>query len=285
MKNDKSIHTDIRKIYEVRYSALKWILVTSFGYLGFNNAKFGRIDAHIAVCAFDRQVLLLAARIAERLGFRVLHGIVDSLWIKKETKSSDNDGSKLVDEKKAKENDSVDYLQLKEAIEQQTGLKVSFEGIYKWIAFITSKQNDILPVPNRYFGAFEDGNKLKIRGIEARRHDTPIFFSKFQNEILEIMATGNTITEVIALMPKVKTIFQKYVGILKERKVPLEQLIFTKRLSKDYNEYQIKRNTVESSAINLLANEGKSLKAGELLRYIITDFYQRYSKIRVFLMS
>ena len=117
LKNDKSIPTDIRKIYEVRYSALKWILVTSFGYLGFNNAKFGRIDAHIAVCAFDRQVLLQAARIAESHGFRVLHGIVDSLWIKKETKSSDNDGSKLVDEKKAKENDSVDYLQLKEAIE------------------------------------------------------------------------------------------------------------------------------------------------------------------------
>jgi hypothetical protein len=30
-------------------NSLKWILVTSFGYLGFNNAKFGRIDAHIAV--------------------------------------------------------------------------------------------------------------------------------------------------------------------------------------------------------------------------------------------
>ena len=65
---------------------LKWVLVTSFGYLGFNNAKFGRIDAHIAVCAFDRQVLLQAAKIAERLGFRVLHGIVDSIWIKKEQK-------------------------------------------------------------------------------------------------------------------------------------------------------------------------------------------------------
>ena len=63
------------------------------------------------------------ARIAESHGFRVLHGIVDSLWIKKETKSSDNDGSKLVDEKKAKENDSVDYLQLKEAIESKQDLK------------------------------------------------------------------------------------------------------------------------------------------------------------------
>ncbi|HEY7078851.1 MAG TPA: hypothetical protein VH500_04055 [Nitrososphaeraceae archaeon] len=37
---------------------------------------------------------------------------------------------------------------------------------------------------------------------------------------------------------------------------------------------------MESSAINLLANEGKSLKAGELLRYIITDFYQKSSIIR-----
>ncbi len=135
-----------------------------------------------------------------------------------------------------------------------------------------------MPVPNRYFGAFEDGNKLKIRGIEARRHDTPL--SKFQNEILEIMATGNIINEVIALMPKVKDTFKKYVMILKERNVPLEQLIFTKRLSKDYSKYQIKRNTVEGSAINLLASEGKTLKAGELLRYIITDFYQKSSTIR-----
>ena len=56
----------------------------SFGYLGFNNTKFGRIDAHIAVCAFDRQIVLQAARIAERHCFKVLRGIVDSLWIKKE---------------------------------------------------------------------------------------------------------------------------------------------------------------------------------------------------------
>jgi DNA polymerase-2 len=281
-KSCSSSSFELKSIYDARYSILKWVLVTSFGYLGFNNAKFGRIDAHIAVCAFDRQIMLQTAKIAERLGFRVLHGIVDSIWIKKEEhKNNDDDGNKLtVDKMKTKENDKADYLQLKEVIEQQTDFKVSFEGIYKWIAFINSKQNDILPVPNRYFGAFEDGNKLKIRGIEARRHDTPIFFSKFQNEILEIMATGNTINEVIALMPKVKDTFKKYVMILKERKVPLEQLIFTKRLSKDYSEYQIKRNTVESIAINLLANEGKSLKAGELSRYIITDFYQRYSRIR-----
>ena len=72
-----------REIYDARQNSLKWILVTSFGYLGFNNAKFGRIDAHIAVCAFDRQILLQAVKIAERHGFRVLDGIVDSIWVKR----------------------------------------------------------------------------------------------------------------------------------------------------------------------------------------------------------
>jgi DNA polymerase-2 len=280
--NSGSNNSKLKAIYDARYSILKWVLVTSFGYLGFNNAKFGRIDAHIAVCAFDRQVILQTAKIAERRGFRILHGIVDSIWVKKEKEESYDYGIEVKKRKRSDHNDDnyADYLQLKKAIGQQTGFKVSFEGIYKWIAFVSSKQNDILPVPNRYFGAFEDGNKLKIRGIEARRHDTPPFFSKFQNELLEIMASGSTINEVIVLMPKVRDIFQKYVRLLKERNVPLEQLIFTKRLSKDYSEYQIKRNTVESSAINLLHKEGKSLKAGELLRYIITDFYQRSSTTR-----
>ena len=80
-------------VYDARQSALKWILVTSFGYLGFNNAKFGRIDAHIAVCAFGRQILLKAAKIAERYGFRVLHGIVDSIWVKRKEEGWNNNNN------------------------------------------------------------------------------------------------------------------------------------------------------------------------------------------------
>ena len=88
-------NSELKSIYDARYSVLKWVLVTSFGYLGFNNAKFGRIDAHIAVCAFDRQILLQTAKIAEKHGFRVLHGIVDSIWVKKSRRRTMTDGSKL----------------------------------------------------------------------------------------------------------------------------------------------------------------------------------------------
>lgn len=261
-----SLPQDLKPIYDSRQNALKWILVTSFGYLGFNNAKFGRIDAHIAVCAFDRQILLRAAKIVERYGFRVLHGIVDSIWIKK----------KKNDAIPGKKQEEYDYLRLKEHIEKETGFEISFEGIYKWIAFVHSKVNANLPVPNRYFGVFENGS-IKVRGIEARRHDTPHFFSKFQQEILAIMAEGNNINEVKALMPKVRQTFQKYLRLLKDRNVPIEELVFTKQLSKDSNKYQINRNTIENDALHQLEMEGQYLKAGQLLRYIITNYYGKHS--------
>jgi DNA polymerase, archaea type len=266
----------LRTIYDARQNSLKWILVTSFGYLGFNNAKFGRIDAHIAVCAFARKILLQAAKIAERHGFRVLHGIVDSLWIKKRN-SEDNNSD---------DDDNYDgYVSLKESIEKETGFAISFEGIYKWIAFTHSKTNSLLPVPNRYFGVFDDGS-LKIRGLEARRHDTPILFSKCQNEILKIMAAGNNIREVkVLLMPKVTDTFQKYCQLLKQGKVPLEELVFSKRLSKDSNEY-LTRNTIENDVLAQLAMEGKHLKAGQILKYVMTDYYTKhYSKRRAMLVE
>ncbi len=249
-----------KQVYEARQGSLKWILVTSFGYLGYSNSKFGNIDAHIATCAFDRQVLLKAVRVAESSGFRVLHGIVDSIWVVKQDAARE------------------DYLKLKEAIEQNTGFPISFEGIYKWIAFIHSKRSrrsKHTPVPNRYFGVFEDddddGSGLKVRGLEMRRRDNPPFFDKFQTEVLKVIAKGDTIEEVRMLMPQVKAVLNKYVQLLKDREVPLQELVFTKQLSKNSDSYVV--NTIENTALRQLAAEGRMLRAGEILQYIITDYY------------
>src|SRR6478736_1583401 len=264
-KNKKNATTDpnLKKIFGARQTALKWVLVTSFGYLGFNNAKFGRIDAHIAVCAFDRQILLQAIRIAERHGFGILHAIVDSIWIYK---------------KKEKDKYESNCLKLKDAIEQETGFDISLEGVFKWIAFLPSKSNDMAGVPNRYFGVYEDGT-LKIRGIESRRHDTPSFLSNYQQIILNIMAEANNVRDTRRILPMIKDVFQMHIRQLKERKVPLDELIFTKRISKNSNEYE-NRNTIENNALSRLCEEGKSLKAGQILKYIITDYYRRNSKKR-----
>jgi len=254
-KNLKNKTSDpiLKDIYDKRQSALKWILVTSFGYLGFSNAKFGRIDAHIAVCAFARNILSQTMHIAEDMNFDVLHGIVDSIWVKK------RDGVAI-----------NDYTNLKETIKKETGFDVSFEGVYKWIAFLPSEINSHIPVLNRYFGVFEDGT-IKTRGIEGRRHDTPDFLVQCQNEILEILAQGNSIQDI--KQNKLSLIIKKIkdnLSLLKYRKVEPESLVFTKLLSKDYNQYHT-RNTLENSAIKQLELNGEYLKAGQILQYVIME--------------
>lgn len=264
-KNNVTLNNKIKNCYNKRQAALKWILVTSFGYLGFNNSKFGRIDAHIAVCAFARSIILQTSKIAESHEFDVIHGIVDSIWIKKrddKKKNNNNDN-----------NDIQDYLNLKKDIENKTGFQISFEGIYKWIVFDSSKKNPELPALNRYFGVFED-NTIKFRGMEARRHDTPPLFIKFQNELLQTMSEANNIKEIVLLLPLLENIYNKYRYAIFSKKVFYMDLIFTKRISKDSNKYS-NRKTIESSVIQLLLNNGKSKHAGEEIKYIITDFYSK----------
>ena len=243
--------------YNARQAALKWLGVTTFGYLGFNNAKFGRIDAHIAVCAWDRKVLLDAAGVAERRGFEVIHGLVDSLWVKKADAGRDA------------------YLQLKSEIEAETGFPMSFEGIYKWVTFLPSKVNANLPVLNRYFGAYQNG-ELKVRGIEARRRDTPLALAKCQMQILRILVKADSFDEAKTKVSECTCAFLEHAEMLRRHETPADELAFTTTLSKEPEEYT--GMTVQRSAVKRLTREGAQLHAGEGIRYVITDYAGRDSR-------
>ena len=246
-----------RSKYDQRQAVLKWVGVTSFGYLGHANAKFGRIDAHIAVCAWDRKIMIDTARIAERRGFEVLHGIVDSLWLQKAG------------------TDERDYLDLKADIERETGFAMSFEGIYNWVAFLPSKVEPSFPVLNRYFGVYRTG-ELKVRGKEARRHDTPFAFTRCQMDILGVLSKAASVAEAKTKLSQCVGIFLGQAEALARHEVPASELAFHTSLSKAPGEYTMM--TVQHAAINQLANEGASLHAGEGIRYIITDYKSRDSK-------
>ncbi|MEM0506110.1 MAG: hypothetical protein QXW58_02475, partial [Thermosphaera sp.] len=70
-----------KSLYEYRKSAVKWILVASFGYLGYRNSLFGSVMAHEVVTSSSREVMRQARLITERHGYRVVHAIVDSIFI------------------------------------------------------------------------------------------------------------------------------------------------------------------------------------------------------------
>lgn len=247
----QDISPELKEVYRRRASAHKWLLVTCFGYLGYKNARFGKIEAHEAVTAYGREALLRAKDVAESHGFRVLHALTDSLWIKKNgTKESE-------------------YDELICQIERATNLPLALEGIYKWVAFLPSRVDARRSVPNRYFGAMRDG-ELKIRGIDMRRHDTPQFVKHTQRELIEKLAEAETRVERQALLPQLLQIITRELDRLRSGQVPLHELVLTYHLSRDPAEYQT--DTLNAIVAKELAGRGVTLNPGESVRYVITEY-------------
>jgi DNA polymerase-2 len=238
------------KNYKAQAAAHKWLLVTCFGYLGFVNARFGLIEAHEAVTAYGREILLRAKEAAEDLGFRVLHLYVDGMWVRKP-------GCRAVQ----------DFQPLLEEIKARTSLPVSLDGVYRWIAFLSSRRNKEIPVPNRYFGAFQNG-EIKTRGIEARRHDTPIFIRETQMQILDILARAPDAECLQACLPEIRTLLHEKQTALGSGSVLPEQLIVRQTVSRTLDEFQ-SPSTV-ATALRQMEESGKSLRPGQTIRLIYT---------------
>jgi DNA polymerase elongation subunit (family B) len=241
---------ELRKKYDNKQSALKWILVTCFGYLGFKKSRLGRIEAHESVNAFARDLLLRAKEIAEEDGFELIHAIVDCVWLKKPGATHE------------------EYQRLADKIEASTGIKISVEGIYKWILFPVSKMDEEIPTATRYVGVY-DTEKFKVRGIEVRRKDVPKYVQRAQEAMLEVMKQANDLAEVKLLVPEVLKTAKGFIDDLKRGNVSPFDLIIRRRISKDPFEYENKSmNAVVSQT---LAEAGVHLMPGESIQYIITD--------------
>jgi DNA polymerase II len=239
-----------RKIYKARASAHKWLLVTCFGYLGYKNARFGRIEAHEAVTAYGREALLRAKEAAEDQGFTVLHLYVDGMWVHKPGASTVSDFQPLLDE-----------------ITDRTGLPVAMEGIYRWVAFLSSRSDRRVPVANRYFGAFQDGT-LKYRGIEARRRDTPAFIIRTQVELLKKLAEAHTPQHEAAILPKLVSLLQRRLATLRAGCLPLEELLVTQKLSRVLDNYHTPSPVAR--AVSQLVAAGKTISPGQHIRFLYT---------------
>jgi DNA polymerase-2 len=239
------------KVYKARASAHKWLLVTCFGYLGYKNARFGRIEAHEAVTAYGREALLRAKEAAEDLGYTVLHMYVDGLWVRKSGASTVADFQPLLDE-----------------ILARTKLPVALDGIYRWIAFLPSRVDARVPVANRYFGVFKDGT-LKLRGVEVRRRDTPAFISQTQLEIIKALAyePADPSPETSKL-PQVVALLRRQLTALRAGRIPLEALLVSQKLSRTLDKYRAPSPVAR--AVAQLEAAGKPTTPGQSIRFLYT---------------
>lgn len=236
-----------RKNFKNRSSALKWLLVTCFGYLGYKNARFGRIEAHQAVTAYGREALLRAKEAAEDMGFEVIQLYVDGLWVHHPDKTQPKDIEPLLLE-----------------IQARTALPISLDGIYRWVVFVGSRQNKKRPVANRYFGVFQDGS-LKVRGIDARRHDSTPFVASAQMHLLELLAKAD---DPETALPEAVAFIEEQLRALRNGSVKLPDLLIKQRLGRKMETYRTPSPAAQ--AVLQLNQVGKEFRPGQRVPFLYT---------------
>ena len=235
-------------VLKSRADAIKWILVSCFGYQGFSNAKFGRIECHEAINAYAREILLDAKETFEANGWHLLHGIVDSLWV---TAIEGQHQTPLEE--------------LAEMITAQVGIRFEYEAAFEWLALVALRDGDEGAL-TKYFGkvASEEGeaSAYKYRGIECRQRSTPAWIANAQQELIETLDQHRSLDAVCAHL-------QGQLAKLRAGQVDPQALATNNRASKHADEYTHATRTV--AALRRARDNGLDLQPGQNVSYVVVD--------------
>jgi len=201
------VNPHLRRILDERQEAIKWILVASFGYLGYRNARFGRIDSYECVTAYAREIAWRAMDIVRSMGYKVIHYIVDSAFI--ETGRVDR----------------VEAEDIARIIERATGFRARVEAIYRWLIIPPTARGG--GASNRYIGKILDGS-TKIKGVELIRRDTPPIVKKAWIKAIEALSKADTEKELRERAIEALEEFKTVEKTILSGSAPLEELVITR---------------------------------------------------------
>lgn len=217
---------------------LKWMLVTCFGYTGYKNARFGRIEVHEQITIRATEILRNCIRQVERMDGKVLHAIVDCLFIQR-----------------------CNREEVTRAIRNITGFHTESET-YDWIVFLP--QADGSGSYGNYFGRLRGGG-IKIRGLAARRRNTPPYIRRMQQEMISLMGSVPDIGDLDQIRPEIRQIYHRYRSGIES--APIRDLVITRRIGRE--SYQ--NRCLAQAVIDTYRTHGVDLVPGMDATYIVRD--------------
>lgn len=242
IRNNYQKGSDMWRYCEQRIETLKLITVTQYCIAGCCWNRFGNVLTFEAINKESRKALIKAKSIAENKGFRIIYGDIDSLFLSK------------LDATKG------DYEQLAKEISVNTGLPMSFDKYFRFIAFLRTKEDYLSSALRRYYGLTYDG-EVEARGIELRRDDTPKFIRDFQAALIGCILDCKNIEEVYSLgVRRGQKFFQEVYSSIKSCKLDPRRLIIRKSFRKNLCEF--KNKTLHYSAALQSLALGKYVKVG-----------------------
>ncbi len=219
--------------YEVlneRQRAIKVLANATYGYMGWQAARWYCLECAEAVTAWGRHNILSAINKARELGLKVIYGDTDSLFV---------------------ENAEDKVKKLIEWIENKLGFEIKIDKIYKRVFFTEAKK--------RYIGLTVDG-RIDVVGFEAVRGDWAEVAKEVQLEVAKkVLEEGKT--------DKAVEYVRRLIKELKEGRIPIEKLVIWKTLTKNISEYAVEAPHVRAAKKYIEA--GIKVSKGDKVGYVI----------------
>jgi len=204
------------KILDIKQQILKILTNSFYGYTGWNMARWYCRECAEATTAWGRFFIKRAVKIAESMGFEVLYGDTDSVFIKK-------DGLNLRELER-------ECLKLIEMLSKELPIQLEIDEFYRTIFFVEKK---------RYAGLTEDG-RIVVRGLEVRRGDWCELAKKVQREVIRIVLKERDPEKALNFVRDV-------VNEIKRGKFSLEDYTIYKGLTRSPNRYESKQSHVKAA--------------------------------------
>ncbi len=223
------------KITDAKQKALKLILNSFYGYMGFPGARWYSIEAAASVTAWGRHYITKIMEAAEKFGFTVVYGDTDSVML---TGSFENFEEKV-----------LEFLKWINA-QLPDPMELELEGFYVRGLFVTKK---------RYALLARDGS-IVVKGLEKVRRDWSPLAREAQEKVLRLILEGKT--------KEAKEYVEEIIKKLKRREIPMEKLVIKTQLTKPPELYEQMAPHVKVALD--LKKMGKRVFPGMIIEYIVT---------------
>ncbi len=210
----------VKHIYEEQY-AIKIIMNSFFGVLGNPNCRFYNSKIANAITAFGRFFLNLTTEKVEEMGYKVIYGDTDSIFVVSNAENCE-EAEKIGKNIEKSINDFYESY-VKENYGTKNYLMLEFEKLYE--KFYLPKQRHLeRGAKKRYAGLM--GEKVDIVGLEYVRRDWTDLAKQFQYNLLK----------KVFLNEDYETYIKETVENLKSGKLD-SLLVYKKGVRKDLESY------------------------------------------------
>jgi DNA polymerase, archaea type len=224
---------NMKELYDRIQTVVKFITNSIFGVMGFNAFRLYDKRVFDNILATARIVISFSIEIVQRLGYKLLYGDTDSIFVLMKGRTMEDvekEGAILVDEL------NTGYKLLNKVFNTDNNtFKMKIDKKFKSIMMVKKMDSD--EVGKKHYAGILFDDSIEIVGFD--RSDMSICGNTIMKKVLEMGARGqaNEIPEY--LRDQIKQI--------KTNKYHLDDISFSKGISQDFSEYKVKGNWVKAA--------------------------------------